>query len=64
MILENLVANLVKIFEGKGLSKYPLFIKLFYIILKIFNIKIYGELEGMKIRAKISPKRILYYDDK
>jgi len=31
---------------------------------KIFDIKIYGKLEGYKVQAKISPKRILHYDDR
>ena len=64
MKFESLITNAIRIFEGKGLGKSSLFIKLLYIISKIFDVKIYGKLEGMKIRAKISPKRILHYDDR
>jgi len=59
------ITNLfIKVMEGKGLTKVPLLMRSFYLISRIFNIKIYGELEGMKIQAKISPKRILWYSDK
>jgi len=53
----------IRVFEGTKISKIPGFSRIFYIWSKLFDIKIYGELEGMKIRAKISPRRILHYSD-